>query len=44
MAPRWTATAFLEAKKFRRISGHHDVWILAAPLGRVRVDVDARDA
>lgn len=35
MAERWVASAWLETeKKFRRISGHQDLWSLAAILGR----------
>lgn len=35
MAERWVASAWLETeKKFRRISGHQDLWSLASILGR----------
>lgn len=35
MAERWVASAWLETeKKFQRISGHQDLWHLAAILGR----------
>lgn len=35
MAERWVASAWLETEKnFRRISGHQDLWSLAAILGR----------
>lgn len=38
MAERWVASAWLETeKKFRRISGHQDLWSLAAILGRETV-------
>ena len=35
MALRWTAAAFLEAeKRFRRIQGHAELWVLASALDR----------
>lgn len=39
MVLRWAASAFLSAeKKFRRIMGYKDLWILEAVLGRAKVD------
>jgi transposase-like protein len=38
MVTRWAASSFLAAeKRFRRIMGHGDLWILAAALGRKEV-------
>jgi hypothetical protein len=35
MAKRWAAVGFLQAeKRFCRIQGHRDLWILAQALGR----------
>lgn len=43
MALRWTAAGFLEAEQsFKRIDGHRDLWVLAAALGRVVENVDAK--
>jgi putative transposase len=39
MALRWTAAGYLHAEKaFRRIQGFRDLWVLAAALGRQKVD------
>ena len=41
MALRWSATGFLEAeKRFRKIAGHKDLWMLEVALGRRREPVD----
>ena len=35
MALRWTAAAYLEAeKRFRRIQGYAELWVLASALDR----------
>lgn len=41
MIERWAALAYLEAeKRFRKIQGHDDLWILAQALGRTEHRVD----
>jgi transposase-like protein len=41
MIQRWAALAYLEAeRRFRRIQGHRDLWILAQALGRTEHKVD----
>jgi len=43
MALRWAATGFLEAeKRFRKIAGHKDLWMLEVALGRRSEHVDPR--
>ncbi|KAF1049947.1 MAG: hypothetical protein GAK41_01655 [Burkholderia gladioli] len=48
MAMRWAATGFLEAeKRFRKLGGANDLWILAVALHRSlekRVDHDRKSA
>ncbi len=41
MIERWAALAYLEAeRRFRKIQGHRDLWILAQALGRTEHKVD----
>ena len=41
MIERWAALAYLEAeRRFRKIQGHRDLWILAQALGRTAHKVD----
>lgn len=41
MKERWAALAYLEAeRRFRKIQGHRDLWILAQALGRTEHKVD----
>lgn len=41
MIERWAALAYLEAeRRFRKINGHCDLWILAQALGRTEHQVD----
>jgi putative transposase len=41
MIERWAALAYLEAeRRFRKIQGHRDLWILAQALGRKEHTVD----
>lgn len=41
MVTRWTALAFLEAeRRFNKIQGHRDLWILAQALNRNQSSVD----
>ena len=41
MVTRWTALAFLEAeRRFNKIQGHRDLWILAQALNRNQTSVD----
>lgn len=41
MIERWAALAYLEAeRRFRKIQGHRDLWILAQALGRTEQLVD----
>jgi putative transposase len=41
MIVRWAALAYLEAeRRFRKIQGHRDLWILAQALGRTEHKVD----
>jgi transposase-like protein len=41
MIERWAALAYLEAeRRFRKIQGHRDLWILAQALGRTEQQVD----
>jgi hypothetical protein len=49
MAMRWAASGYLEAeKRFRRIHGHRELWVLSQALGResnpARVDQHAKAA
>ena len=40
---RWAALAYLEAeRRFNKIQGHRDLWILAQALGRTEQPVDRR--
>lgn len=41
MIERWAALAYLEAeRRFRKIQGHRDIWILGQALGRTEQQVD----
>jgi putative transposase len=41
MIERWAALAYMEAeRRFRKIQGHSDLWILAQALGRTEQQVD----
>lgn len=41
MIERWAALAYLEAeRRFRKIQGHRDLWVLAQALGRTEQQVD----
>lgn len=41
MIERWTALAYMEAeRRFRKIQGHRDIWILGQALGRTEQQVD----
>ena len=41
MIERWAALAYMEAeRRFRKIQGHRDLWILAQALGRTEQQVD----
>lgn len=43
MIERWAALAYLEAeRRFRKIQGHRDIWILGQALGRTEQQVDRR--
>lgn len=43
MIERWAALAYLEAeRRFNKIQGHRDLWILAQALGRTEQPVDRR--
>lgn len=43
MIERWAALAYLEAeRRFRKINGHRNLWILAQALGRTEQQVDRR--
>lgn len=44
MIERWAALAYLEAeRRFRKIQGHRDLWILAQALGRTEQQVDRQN-
>ena len=41
MIERWAALAYMEAeRRFRKIQGHRDIWILGQALGRTEQQVD----
>ncbi len=41
MIERWAALAYLEAeRRFKKIQGHREIWILAQALGRTEQPVD----
>jgi len=41
MIERWAALAYMEAeRRFRKIQGHRDIWILGQALGRIEQPVD----